>query len=75
VKGRGIDDHVGPGLIDDGIDCVTRTDVQDFPVGSVDIVMDIVTPDIAAELAGLADEKNLHIYSVNRSVVKNLYFA
>jgi hypothetical protein len=32
--------------------------------------MDIVTPDIAAELAGLADEKNFHIYSVNRSVVK-----
>jgi hypothetical protein len=75
VKGRSIDDGVGPGLIDDGIDCVTRTDVQNLPVGSVDIVMDVVTPDIAAELARLADKKNFHIYSVNRPVVKNLYHA
>jgi hypothetical protein len=32
--------------------------------------MDIVTPDIAAELARLADKKNFHIYSVSRPVVK-----
>jgi hypothetical protein len=60
VKGRSVDDHARPDIINDGIDSVSRADIEVCPVRSIDLVVCNVSQYVPAELAGLADKKNFH---------------
>jgi hypothetical protein len=56
MKGRGIDDRIGPVSIEGGIDGAFRTDIELAAIGCYDLMARVAAQEVAAELAGFPDQ-------------------